>query len=533
MQELKQMEIWLCWILKKNKDGKWTKVPIAASGAATGTDEAHRHTWVTYEEAVRAAKLKHYSGVGFVIPAGYFMLDIDHRDLNDPIVQKFLNRFSNTYAEISVSGHGIHVLGKADLDRIPTYTDKEGKRRLSRDYYQRNSKAGLELYIGGTTGRFCTYTGDAVNDVPLADCTEAILTTLEQDMKKEKADKPNTKQKTEKPRREQAPAQKDIVDPEELEAEAFEVVASLRRQKNSAKFIRLYDRGDTSDYGSQSEADLALCTLIAFRAGNNPQLIDFIYRGSKLYRDKWERADYRENTIRKAIENCEESQPDHPYFIVFNKQGAPVLEPSLLADYIRKNVTYIIVQDSSTGSRMPYVYEHGVYLRCDRESFLSVIKKPVMDFNSVCVKMPRINEAYNQLMTDPVSAYQEDLNADESVINFRNGLLYVTPKGLKFCDHSPEVLTTIQIPCDWTGVMTPTPVFDQYMKDLTGGDQAVEQLLLEIAGVVISNVKGWHMKKGLFLFGPGDTGKQSPGLSVLIRMHPMMQQKRFGMPLNV
>ncbi len=507
MQELKNMKIWLCWNLKKTWDGKWTKVPIAASGEATGTDEAHRDTWVMYEEAVRAAKQRNYSGVGFVIPAGYFMLDIDHKELNDPLVQKYLNRFSNTYAEKSVSGHGAHVLGKTGLDQIPTYVDKEGKRRLNRDYYQKNSKAGIELYIGGITNRFCTYSGNAINSVPLADCTEAVLTTLKQDMRREKRSETKTRQKAEKPNREPAAVREDPGVQEELKAEAFEIVASLRKQKNGAKFIKLYDKGDYSDYGSQSEADIALCNLIAFRAGNNPELIDYIFRGSKLYRDKWEREDYREMTIRKAIDNCEASESEKPDFIIFNKQSAPVLEPSLLADYIRRNVIYKIVQDSSTGGRMPYVYDQGVYRRCDKESFLSVIKKPVMDYNPCCVKMPRINEAYNQLMTDPVSVYQEDLNADESIINFRNGLLYVSPTELTLRPHTPEVLSTVQLPCNWPEEPAPTPVFDQYMKTLTGDNKKVEQLLLEVGGVVISNVKGWRMKKALFLFGPGDTGK--------------------------
>ena len=37
--------------------------------------------------------------------------------------------------------------------------------------------------------------------------------------------------------------------------------------------------------------------------------------------------------------------------------------------------------------------------------------------------------------------------------------------------------------------------------------KAVEQLLLEFMGVCISNIKGWRMKKALFLVGAGDTGK--------------------------
>ena len=35
----------------------------------------------------------------------------------------------------------------------------------------------------------------------------------------------------------------------------------------------------------------------------------------------------------------------------------------------------------------------------------------------------------------------------------------------------------------------------------------VKQLLMEVIGVCISNVKGWRMKKALFLVGQGDTGK--------------------------
>ena len=45
------------------------------------------------------------------------------------------------------------------------------------------------------------------------------------------------------------------------------------------------------------------------------------------------------------------------------------------------------------------------------------------------------------------------------------------------------------------------------MHTLTNGDAAIRQLLLEFMGACISNVKGWRMKKALFLVGEGDTGK--------------------------
>ncbi|HRU78611.1 MAG TPA: hypothetical protein P5214_09490, partial [Rectinema sp.] len=80
------------------------------------------------------------------------------------------------------------------------------------------------------------------------------------------------------------------------------------------------------------------------------------------------------------------------------------------------------------------------------------------------------------------------------MINFRNGLLRITADNAILVPHSPDILSTIQIPCNWTGRETPTPVFDRYIHTLTDGDKAIEQLLLEFIGVCISNIKGWRMK---------------------------------------
>ena len=85
--------------------------------------------------------------------------------------------------------------------------------------------------------------------------------------------------------------------------------------RNAAKFTRLWS-GDTSDYAHQngdgtpneghSEADLALCRELAFYTQDAAQ-IDRLFRQSALYREKWERADYRDGTITRAIK----SAPEH------------------------------------------------------------------------------------------------------------------------------------------------------------------------------------------------------------------------------
>ena len=70
--------------------------------------------------------------------------------------------------------------------------------------------------------------------------------------------------------------------------------------RNGSKFRRLWE-GDSSEYSSQSEGDMAFCCLLAYWAGNDPVRIDSLFRQSGLMREKWERKDYRHATIEAAI----------------------------------------------------------------------------------------------------------------------------------------------------------------------------------------------------------------------------------------
>lgn len=62
----------------------------------------------------------------------------------------------------------------------------------------------------------------------------------------------------------------------------FDIICDLRRQKNNKEFIDLFDNGDFSEYGSQSEADWVLCVLIVFRVGTDLEAICEIFRQSSL-----------------------------------------------------------------------------------------------------------------------------------------------------------------------------------------------------------------------------------------------------------
>ncbi|MGI8860884.1 MAG: hypothetical protein ACR2HO_12165, partial [Rubrobacteraceae bacterium] len=87
-----------------------------------------------------------------------------------------------------------------------------------------------------------------------------------------------------------------------------EIIELCRRTGNAAKFERLYDRGDTAEYGGDdSAADLALVGVIAFYT-QDPEQLDRLFRGSALYRpEKWgRRPDYRQRTINRVLDRLTE-----------------------------------------------------------------------------------------------------------------------------------------------------------------------------------------------------------------------------------
>jgi primase-polymerase (primpol)-like protein len=156
---------------------------------------------VPYDAARDAAAEQQADGVSFVIPRGIFFLDIDHRDLKDPIVQEILALF-NTYSEYSVSGTGIHIYGLCNVEQLPTWVDpKDGKRKLAKEYYTHHPDNGLELYFGDLTNRFAVFTGSVINHQPLADCTDALLYTLNRYMKRPEAKSALEKRRTRSSRR--------------------------------------------------------------------------------------------------------------------------------------------------------------------------------------------------------------------------------------------------------------------------------------------------------------------------------------------
>ena len=89
--------------------------------------------------------------------------------------------------------------------------------------------------------------------------------------------------------------------PDVDDARLLELTHAVR---NGPRFAALW-AGDTSAYGSHSEADLALCNALAFWTRGDHARVDRLFRQSGLFRPKWDAGrgggTYGERTIALAV----------------------------------------------------------------------------------------------------------------------------------------------------------------------------------------------------------------------------------------
>lgn len=306
-ETLRDREQWVCWRYKWDADrDEWTKIPVDATtgGFAKSTDP---DTWVSFADAVayHDGEDTDTDGVGFVVSEGDHVVGVDLDDCRDPETgdlapwSETLLRDVPTYAEVSPSGTGLRLFG---IGLVP-----DGGNRSDID----GAEGHLEIY---DSGRYLTVTGHALTDDPenvreVNDALDAVHAEYIRD-DEDAPDTPKTAgdggvQATSPGPNPGVGARKSgsLDGPRDLSDE--ELLNRALNADNGEKFRRLFDRGDTSDYPSQSEADLALCGLLAFWTGGDRTRMDQLFRRSGLYRDKWDEdrgaKTYGERTIDEAL----------------------------------------------------------------------------------------------------------------------------------------------------------------------------------------------------------------------------------------
>ena len=286
LEELQACPQWVCW-RKEARGGKPTKVPYGPrTGALARSDDPA--TWASYAEAKAARDRRpgRYDGLGYMFSGDYTGIDLDHCVTADGRVDSWAQRWISqldSYAEYSPSGTGIHVLVRGTVPR--------GLRRKVPG--APHPEAAIELYC---ERRYFTITGRHVEDTPpgIEDRPDALqalyveLTAPGQPLQEHAS-------------RGGRNAARQLSDHALLE---------MAMAATSGATFRALWRGDLSGYISPSEADLALCRLLAFWTGRDAARIDRLFRQSGLYRpEKWDRParageTYGQGTIARAIAGC-------------------------------------------------------------------------------------------------------------------------------------------------------------------------------------------------------------------------------------
>ena len=272
---LKQTASFCVWKMEK-RSGRPTKVPYnPRTGAMAKTNDPS--TFADFNTAMKSYAIGGWDGIGYRVSEGIGAIDIDHciredGSLND-VAAPILGIFPDAYFERSPSGTGFFKLS-------PDFAyDKTV-------YYINNRKHGLEVYLPGVTNRFVTVTGDMFRNGAVTRNDDALRTLLDTFMKRS------------------ARVSSKTVEPVSY-LDDDGVIAHASASESGDKFKALYEGRWEEGYDSQSDADMALVSILAFWCGNVEEQIDRIFRTSGLMRDKWDRmtgdSTYGQITIRNAV----------------------------------------------------------------------------------------------------------------------------------------------------------------------------------------------------------------------------------------
>ena len=243
---MKKLNNWVLWKLEDQTNDRGetrkTKIPIQAVGKKNAMS-TEPNTWADFQTAVAN---KGEFGIGFVLPldGSMTMIDLDHCVENDKLsnfARSIVERFRDTYMELSQSGTGIHIFVKGN---VPTAVKTKE----------------IEIY---SSKRYCAMTGNSLRPIEVADY-QAELTKLYAEHHKEEPK--NT-----------------IVCKGKSNLDVGGILELIRHSKNADKF-NTYFNGLVE---KNSENTLALASILAFYCQNDRDKIEQIMRMSGLVRNKF------------------------------------------------------------------------------------------------------------------------------------------------------------------------------------------------------------------------------------------------------
>lgn len=504
---------------------KPTKVPCKPNGKhAQSTNIA---TFTDYASALAVADK--FDGLGISLFGGFGAVDIDHCIMPDGTLtelgQAVMDIFEGCYIEKSPSGTGLHVLFLAT-----GFKYNKGK------YYVNNHKIGLEAYVYGNTDAFITVTGNVYQQGDIVEASEKLQTMLDTYMLRD------TQPSSTMP----------------IESESYltdeSVIEKAKAAKNSEAFKKLWS-GDISSYPSQSEADMALCSHLAFWCGRDMEQMDRVFRQSSLMRNKWDRAQsgttYGRITLEKAVANChavyrpvpradasedfdllkerlQELKPDSNNRYGWSDNGAGRLFADVYkpyARYVPERKTWYVYDGTRWVVDMAAL--KAMELCKDLSDALMIYALNIhdehkrKDYIKYCAKW-QIRGVRITVLSDAQSVYpisMEEFDADKYLLNCLNGTLDL--RDMTFHAHSSEDRLTKISPVIYAPKAV-CPRFISFIDEITSRNKEKAKFLQKALGYATSgdtrfecmfflygettrNGKGTLMESILYVFG--DYGK--------------------------
>lgn len=507
-EELKALPNWICWKAipqpRPDDPDHIGKIPINPKTGGNAQSN-NPDTWADFDTALKASE--HYTGIGFMFGnSPYFGVDVDkvEQDIREfleggnSIVSEFVHALQS-YTELSPSGKGIHILCKGMLPK--------GARR----------RDNVEMY---ENGRFFTVTGNMLGSYGgVSDCTEAIKPLHEKYLGGARVE----------------PAQR-VVQQGELPTSAAKVLELARAAKNGCKFQSLF-AGNYSEYASLSEADMAFCNMLAFWTGRNAALMDEIYRGSGLMRDKWDRAQsgstYGALTIQKAIEQCTQvyqppstfrvkiggnsapNEPQEPKLYTMDDMGNAARFFDLFGDDFRYNYTdkcFIYWDGRRWASDLDGCAERAAdisveamkleaeyYEKSDDENLAKAFGKHVKASRSNKSKTNLLKEVQHNM---PIMPFQ--LDKHKMAFNVPNGTLSL--KTGQLVPHERKHFITKFSPIEYTN-NADCPMWQKFLDDIFGGDKDLIRYIQKAVGYSMTGDVSEQCV--FFLYGTGRNGKST------------------------
>lgn len=258
--ELRNTPHWILW-RSEVRNGKKTKVPYQINGEMAQSN--NKRSWSTFPTIIKFYEQGGYDGIGFMFSKDdpFVGIDIDHciqegalTSLAEDVIETV-----NSYTEYSPSGDGIHIIAKG---KLPLKGPGTGRK---------NVDLGLEVY---RHGRYFTFTGDCLDQVPVEDRTDELKVLFEKYLKEKP--KPEKKQSNTSFEREDITSLSNA----ELWERMFD-------SKSGAAIKDLFQGMLIND--DHSSTDMALCNHLAFWTDKDAAKMDSMFRESSLLREKWDK----------------------------------------------------------------------------------------------------------------------------------------------------------------------------------------------------------------------------------------------------